>query len=320
MTNKDSNKSKILNSLSQTNWKAIVFFTSFTAMLWLILQFTKIHNASYELSIEFTEIPVKEVLSKEVILLPITIQETGFALFKKRFSENNIRFPLSALEKKDSVYLFQSSLFETQIGNQLDLPLEKFSIKSKEFVIPFTTKTSKKVPIHTYIEVNYVKSYASYRGVVISQDSIDIAGPVDKIDQISEIETEKLKLNYIKTNKVGSIPLVNPFSDAVVLSFDKVDYSIQVDKFTEQSFRLPIQLKNPPENFTVELIPDQITLKFQSSLEEMENISEEDFLVECDFESALSSVSVLIPKLVNQPKKAIRIQLEPNRVEYMLRK
>jgi len=113
---------------------------------------------------------------------------------------------------------------------------------------------------------------------------------------------------------------MKPFSDVVILEFENVNYNIEVEKFTEQSFSLPIELKNTPENYNVLLIPERVTVKFQSSLEDMENISEEDFQIECDFNSALNEISLLIPKLVNQPQKAIRIQLEPNRIEYILRK
>lgn len=320
MSKIEFNKAKIAKSFNRTNWKAILFFTIFTALLWLILQFTKVHNAEYKITIEFSEIPVKEVLSKKEIQLSTTIQQTGFSLFKKKFSENKISLPLSTLQKSDSVYIFQSNLFITQISNKLKLSTEDFNIQNTEIKIPYTTKSSKKIPLQTNVKVNYAKSYASYGGIKISKDSVKIAGPSDEISTISKIETEELMLSDLKRDKSGELKLIKPFSDAVILEFYSVKYNIEVEKFTENSFILPIQLKNSPEDYKVELIPNQVTVKFQSSLNEMENIIEDDFQIECNFESALNEASILIPKLVEKPNKAIRIQIEPNQIEYILRK
>jgi hypothetical protein len=320
MSSKVSTKNKILKSLSQANWKAFLFFTSFTFFLWLILQFTKTHKVDYEISIILSEIPVKEVLSDNQIKLSTTIEQTGFTLFKKQFSENSISLPVSALQKKDSAYVFQSSLFVAQIASELKLSLDHFSINTKDFGIPFTIKSSKKIPLVTNVNIGYAKSFASYVGLQIDRDSIKIAGPTDVISAISSIETEEVTLDELRKDKSGKLKLMKPFSDVVILEFENVNYNIEVEKFTEQSFSLPIELKNTPENYNVLLIPERVTVKFQSSLEDMENISEEDFQIECDFNSALNEISLLIPKLVNQPQKAIRSQLEPNRIEYILRK
>ena len=316
----ESNKSKIAQSLSQTNWKAILFFTSFTFLLWLILQFTKTHNVDYEISIEFTDVPVKEIISSKQVKLSANIQQSGFTLFKKKFSENKISIPISALAKKDSTYIFQSNLFIAQIAKSLKLSTEDFSINSKEFVIAFSEKATKKIPLHSNLKISYAKSYASYQGIQFEKDSIEIAGPLKDIEAISKIETEAVELKDLKKNLSAELSLKKPFSDEIVLEFNTVNYSIEVEKFTEQSFSLPIQLKNAPENYQVELLPDAITLKFQSSLEHMEEITEDDFEIECDFNLALDEASLLFPRLVKQPAKAIRTQLEPNRVEYILRK
>lgn len=320
MKEKSSNKNKLLQTLSKTNWKAIIFFTSFTFLLWLILQFTKTHKIDYEIKIEFSDIPVKEVLAIDQIQLSTTIQQTGFALFKKQFTDNTIHLSLNDLQKKDSVYLFQSSLFTSQIAQKMKLNVENFSINDKQVAIPFSTKSSKKIPLQTDIKVNYAKSYASYKGIEIDKDSIEIAGPINELAEINKIKTEALELKELKNNKSGKLKLLNPFSDKIIFEFDELNYEIQVEKFTEQRFLVPIELNNSPTQYKVRLIPEQISISFQSSLKDMENINVDDFQVVCDFDLALNEASLLVPKLVKQPKKAIRIQLEPNRIEYILLK
>jgi hypothetical protein len=315
-----SNKSKIVNFLSQANWKAFLFFTSFTFLLWLILQFTKTHKVEYEIRIEFIDVPVREVLSVKEVKLSSTMQQSGFYLFKKQFTDSKVSLPLSRLIKKDSSYVFQSSLFNSEIADQLMLASDEFMITNAEIEIPFQTKASKKVPLLTNFKINYAKSFTSYEGIQISQDSIKIAGPSDEIATISAIETEEVILKDLIKDKSGKVSLKKSYSDAVILAFDEVEFTVEVEKFTEQSFSLPIQLKNAPEDYEVVLLPDRVMVKFQSSLEDMENINEDDFLIEGDFNSALNEASLLIPKLVKKPNKAIRIQLEPNRIEYILRK
>lgn len=320
MSKKESNTSKIAQLWSRTNWKAILFFTIFTFLLWIILQFTKVHNANFDVTIEFSEVPVREVLAVKQIQLSTTIQQTGFSLFKKQFSENKIVLPLNTLQKKDSVYVFNSSLFTSQIANELKLSTEDFSIQNKEMDIPFSIKSSKKVPLQMNLKVGFAKSYASYNGIEVEEDSVKIAGPSNEIATISSVATEEVILKDLKSDKSGQLKLLKPFSEAVILEHSTVNYTIKVEKFTENSFSLPIQLQNPPAGYQVELIPKQVTIKFQSSLKEMETITEEDFEIGCNFNSALNEASLLIPKLLKTPKKAIRIQIEPHQIEYILRK
>lgn len=314
-----STKNSILEQLKKTNWKAIVFFTSFTFLLWLILQFSKTHTVTYKIDVEFEDIPVKEILQVEHIQLSASIKQTGFNLFKKQFTNSAISISMAEVPKNDSVYVFRSSVFAAQIANQLQISTEDLLIKNEEVAIPFSNKSTKKVPIRFNVEVSYATSFASYRGIQFDMDSIQIAGAEDVLSSIDEVETERLQLQKLKNNTSGKLILVNPFSDAVAFENLFVNYNLQVEKFSEQKFSVPVQLINTPDEFMVDLIPDEVVVKFQSSLTAMDEIEVEDFEVICDYKSALQQAYILVPKLNKKPKTAIRIQIEPNRIEYILR-
>lgn len=318
---KASSISKIIvKSITQTNWKAMLFFTSFTFLLWLILQFTKTHTIDYVISIEFSDVPVKEVLLKKEVDVTSTIKKTGFWLFKKNFMDSSIQLPVGELEKSDSVYLFQSKPLVSLISRKLDLAEADISIENKTLAIPFSIKSTKQVPIETRLKLNFSKSYASYDGVQWEMDSVKIAGPLHLLKDISSVKTADLILKNLNSKRSGELKLINPFPKEVVFEKASLGYNIHVERFTEQWFILPVQIENLPDKYQIELLPNKVEVGFQSSLEDMDDINPEDFEVVCDFNSALSKASLLIPKLKKQPKKAIRIQLQPNQIEYILRK
>lgn len=315
-----STKKAIVDSLRKTNWKAILFFTSFTFLLWLILQFTKTHTVNYPIRIQFKDIPVKQVLQVNEINLSATIKQTGFKLFKKKFTSATVQIAITELPQRDAEYIFKSNLYLSEIALQLNIPEDDLLIKNEEINLPFSIKSTKKIPIIFNVELSYAKSYASFKGIQFEMDSVQIAGSVDELSSISNIKTEVLQLQNIKEDISGELPLVTSFSENTALETPRVGYRIEVEKFSEQQFTIPIQLINAPDDFIVDLLPHEVTVKFQSSLRQLDDIEAADFEVVCDYSEALNKANILIPKLIKKPKSTIRIKIEPNRLEYILRK
>lgn len=313
-------QSKLIKILNQANWKAFLFFTTFTSIVWLLLQFTKEHTADYQLKIILTEIPVKEILSSKEVMVDVSVQQTGFALLKNQLSNKQIKLPVNALEKNSTFYVFDGNKFKNQIANELNLKNEDFIILSEKIQLQFSLKSSKVVPIRVPISISYAASFASYKGIEFSEDSVSIAGDANQLKDIRYIDTEDLVLKNLKTNQSGTIKLINPLPALISLEFESVKYMVEVEKFTEREFSIPVQLKNTPEEYQVSLFPDEIKVKFQSSVDDMEQINQDDFEIECDFKESLPEAAMLIPKLINAPEKAIRIRMSTQQVEYVLRK
>jgi YbbR domain-containing protein len=309
-----------LNVFEATNWKAITFFTSFTFVLWLILQFSKEHQIDYSLNIEFTDIPINEIVEKKSISLTSSLNETGFKIFQKEFTNKTITISLSKLEKYDDHYIFDVSLFASQIAEQLNVSSKNFNIENNRYRLPYAEKSIKKVAVNLNQKLEFSNAYASYSGVILSKDSIEIAGPKNAIRNIEAIESKQLSLTNLKKDEQGEIKLINPKPDLISIEKEYVDYTIQVEKFTEISLNLPIKLINSPDEYKVELIPQTVNLKFQTSIENADLFDEEDFLVVCDFNNAIENAYIIVPKIKKSPDKAIRLELDPKQIEYILRK
>ncbi|GGE21685.1 hypothetical protein [Psychroflexus salis] len=308
------------NAFETANWKAILFFTSFTFLLWLILQFSKEHKIDLELKVQFVDVPVNEILDKNQILLNTSLTETGFKIFKKELSKNTILIPISSLEKNEYFYTFKSSMFLSQVANQVDVSPTNINIEDVQYNLPYALKATKKVPIHFNANVSYAKSFSSYKGIQLSKDSIEIAGPKQIISSIKSIKTKKIALQELKANHKGEFELINPNPNLISLETKLMNFQIRVEKFTEISFTIPLQLKNSPEDYLVELIPEHVKLSFQTSIINAQLITEDDFAVVVDFNRALKKAYTLVPKLQKSSAKAIRVSIEPNQVEYVLRK
>ena len=309
-----------VNVFEATNWKAITFFTSFTFILWLILQFSKEHQIDYTIKIDFMDIPINEIVEKKSISLTSSINETGFKIFQKEFSNKAVSISLSKLDKNDDHYIFDVSLFASQIAEQLNVSSKNFNIENDRYRLPFAEKSIKKVAISLNEKVEFSNAYASYSGITLSKDSVEIAGPKNAISSIETINTKELVLENLKKDRKGKIELINPKPESISLENEDIDYTIKVEKFTEMSLNLPLKLINSPDDFKVELIPQTVNLKFQTSIENADLFDEEDFLIVCDFNDAIKNAYIIVPKIKKTPSQAIRLELDPNQIEYILRK
>ena len=121
----------------------------------------------------------------------------------------------------------------------------------------------------------------------------------------------------------------NSVSDSLQLSFnaaipmveirpDKVLYSLSVDKFTEGSVSVPLQLINVPSNVTAKVFPKRINVIFNVNLSNYELVKSSDFKVVVDFDQVESLSTSLTPEVKEAPSYVRDIRLSESTVQYLL--
>ncbi|MEE3147668.1 MAG: YbbR-like domain-containing protein, partial [Bacteroidota bacterium] len=98
----------------------------------------------------------------------------------------------------------------------------------------------------------------------------------------------------------------------------KVLYSLSVDKFTEGSVSVPLQLINVPANVTAKVFPKRINVIFNVNLSNYELVKSSDFKVVVDFDQVDDSSTSLTPEVKEAPVYVRDIRLSESTVQYLL--
>ena len=168
-------------------------------------------------------------------------------------------------------------------------------------------------------EINYSPGFDMIEDYKLAPDSIKVIGPKVLTDSITQVFTKHLKLNDINANITASVQLQLPEDlEEVKFSQDQVVVTAKVEKFTEGSIVVPVNIINIPDDVKIKFYPKTVSVLYYTSLTNFKTISSSSFIIECDYNELKAQDTYLIPKITQYPERVKNVRLNENRIEFIL--
>lgn len=312
-------KKFVRSEFKKSNVKSFAFFLVFSSLIWLIVQFSQQYTEIIKIPVLYENYPQDKLIDEKKGNLEIRVQQTGFQLAWFRFFGPNLKIDLSKLPS-DSLNLHYN-LIENHydLAKKLPIDMNKAEFLDKEILVPFQLKTNKNVPVISNVEVKYAKGYSSENEFHIFPDTVQISGPKSALDSIHNVETVKKKYKDLNRSLLDEIELVSPLQ-GVNPTPERVNFKLDVEKFTENELEIPIEIVNAPANLEISLYPQNIKVKYQVSLKRYKQIDKRDFRIVVDYRELIEDQNFLLAKAIKQPEAIQNIVLSPKKVQYIIKK
>lgn len=246
----------------------------------------------------------------------INFEGKGFNLLwlsiKKPFKDLKVVMPVSAnAQLPERFNISVSDCFLKQYGsNTQDLKISFTEPDSIHFL--FAKKLTKKVPVKFNVEINFRKRYGSGLGLQTETDSVTIAGTESALSNISEIETNQIKLSNLSNSTSLTFELLNPDSADIFLSTYSIKANIKVEEVTESSVNVPVASHG---NLTrLLIIPSTVKITFNTTLENAKNVNPADFLIST---IASDKNGYVIPVVKKQPTNVNVVFIDPPQLKVL---
>lgn len=316
--------SKIFEYLRQIiRAKRLNVFVLFLLLAFFISLLSKLtspttHTLQFEL--QPTKLPAHVLLVEDRLpVVDVTITTNGFSLLKFAFKKLKLNVDFSTLQKNDTAYYWDQSVHRAEIAQYFNSNTVIENIRPVAFSFSYATQFTKKVPVTINLQPEFVVGYDLKSPLHAQPDSITIVGPEQYLKAIDAVATEGLKMNAVKTDIDVALDLdISDFPSYLKFSTNQVQVLGTVDKFTEGTVSIPVQLVNLPEHLVVSIFPKEIPVVYYTTLSAYDAIRPEDFRIECDFNTLDRSSNVMIPKLVAYPRTAKTAALQINSLEYVI--
>ena len=315
-------KSKILRSIKSKRINVFLLFLALSFMFLLLTKLTK----DYTKTITFTIKPINAVenhvvLKDSIHKLDITISTYGFKFLKYYLSNPKVTLDLKDLDKINNQYIWTNSKGISHLNSQFSETVKILAVNPDSMVFRYDISNIKKVPIQLNSEVTFAPGYDILNDYSIIPDSIKIIGPKVLLDSINVIQTELLSLNEVNSDINTELNVILPDSSQnVVYSHKKVNIQGHIEKFTEGSVEVPVDVVNVPNNVVVNYFPKSINVLFYTSLSNYKKVNKNDFIVECDFSSFQEGTTFLDPVLVKFPENVRNLKLGQKHIEFIISK
>ena len=310
---------KIRSVYKTRKFNVFVFFV----LLALIYSMTSKLTSNYTKTIVFVVKPV-DVPSDQVVLdqsidsIRLELEGYGYNLAKYYIDQPIIEISLNDLNKVKSKYQWtkQRNFSDLQSKFNKSVRLVSSSVDQIEFIIE--QYESKKVPVELKLELDYKSGFDSFNEYKLSKDSIMITGPNSLIDTINMIQTHKLVLNQIDSEINTKIRIKPSENNNIIHSDTELDFQLKVEKFTEESIKVPITIVNIDDNMKINYYPKVVSVLYRVSIREYKSVNPMDFRVECDLNTINRDNSVLISSITKKPNNVRKCRIENNQIQYVI--
>ena len=307
------------NYISKGNARLFFALLLVTSGIWLIIQLSKTYNANLVVTIEITEVPVDQVLEKEMFTIDYELKTSGFKLFWLDFKSNLIDFELSKLDQSENAYTLNSKEIKASLTDKYSVNENNIKLNQDTFKIHFSEKEVKYVKVNPDINYSFAAGYNTVHQLKTDPDSIKISGKKNILDQIKYLKTEKVDISKVDDTINRFINIKIP-KEEINIEREQVKVYLPVEKFTEDEKVIPIQLVNVPDSLQVNYFPKNVSLNYLVAISKYNKITAEKFIVQCDFENRFSKQGIIIPKVIKKPQHIKNINISPSKIEFLIKK
>lgn len=303
-----------------------LFFLLLSTILWFLNALSREYSDKLDYPIRYVNFPPDFVLlNKPPNELSLDVKAYGYSLFYHKITPDVLplhvdfsKTPLRQLTFGDTMsYFIESGYLQNEIASQISSEIKLNDIKPDSIIFTFTKTISKKVPVSWVAKLEFQQPFRQKGNVQLNPDSVIIKGPQAIVNTLDSITTSPLLEQSINENKQFELNLVQ--HNFITLSHNSVIADIEVEKYTEHSVTVPLNIQNLPDSLHLISFPNKVRVNFLVNLENFKKISKYDFKAALDFEHTKRSLTNKIPVLLlSSPNEVQILNISPKQVEFIV--
>lgn len=306
----------------RTNFNSFLFFLIFAVVIWIVVQFSKEYDEIIYIPVEYVNVPQDKLITENnPDALKLRIEETGFRIAYKTLLPPTLYIDVSEAPQENGTFIYAIDEHREDIQAQTGVDFGKGQFLKDVILINYQQRKEKKLPVVSQLKVEFAAGYTSTGKLQLAPDSVTISGPDNILDTLNQLKTRPLTIQGVKNDLSGRVAVDTTHLSNVTLYLDQVEYSMDVEKFTEGSVEVPIELINVPQGLNVVIFPKEILLFYQANLKDFNEIDVSEFRVVCDFSTAGGeNQEVLRPEIREQPSEVTNVRLNEKKVSYIIKR
>jgi len=287
------------------------------------MKFSKTYEIGVEVRVDYVNIPRDKFIIRADTVLNFTVKANGFSLMTENLKKiNRIKIDLSRYPfRKSAGGTFE---YNIHINKETEKYIHGFFPFAEGFseISPRNLSTmmqpahGKWIPVKHNINFTPDKQHFVYGAIVVKPDSIYVTGPKNNIDRIIDIETAHIDLGIINETQYIKAALPEAHNRGFHLSQDKVDIRIPIERFTETTFEIPIEIPQTYDESNIKIFPEYAKIVVIVALKDFNELTPDMFDVSIDTGRGLTGNT--LPLVVRKKPPHINIsRIIPETVEFI---
>ncbi len=296
----------------------------FSAFIWLLIKLSDSYEFTFHVPVKYINVPEKKnIIPLSDTTFTIKVRTSGYNVL--RLKSFHFEYPVMVdvgkinARKEDNRFFVASNSFMPQLKEQFNRDITIYEINPDTLFFILQRQASKVVPVRVNLDLSFDSQFRLYDSLVINPDSVTISGYSTLLDSVHELHTEYKKIENVNKSFTLDMRINNPYDNSYVLNVSKQNISVHVpvEKFTEATFRLPVEIINTEEN--LQLFPDSVYLTCLVAMKDYEQIEQSMFSVVADFKDIqVEKANLAEIKLLSKPEHVKVTKISPETVEFVV--
>jgi len=312
------------------NRRAMFFFIFLfiSGIFWVLSSLDKSYTTIISYPVEYMNFPPNKVLVEDVPnKIKLGVSGQGYNILKLLISANNNpvifnvnSFSLNRLGSDETTrFYILTQMAKDKIKRQISENIVINDLQPDTIYFTFSERSVKKIPVKPNCLISIEKQYVLKDKIKINPDSILVEGARIFLDTMQYIytelvETKKLSKGFQKNVALKNIPHIKFDKEIVTLNID-------VEKYTEIEYTIPIQTINVPDSVNLLTIPSDVIVSFKVGISKFESTNLKQFKATVNYNEIGHSINEKLKvSIKNYPEFVEIVSFNPKSVNYLIKK
>ncbi|NOX86927.1 MAG: hypothetical protein GXO86_13350, partial [Chlorobi bacterium] len=175
----------------------------------------------------------------------------------------------------------------------------------------------KTVPVSPDLSLEFKPQFDLYEEPSVTPSKVKVFGPPSILDTLTGVSTQHLVLKNVYTDRKIDVGILNPAPGQLQFDPEIVSVSFRVEKFTESSVEIPIDLSRV--RLKIKTFPAIVKVNFKVAQKDFNNVQTNQFNVVPETEGVnLREVQELHLVIEKKPDFIRNVWLNPTDVEFLI--
>ncbi len=297
----------------------ILFSLIFALLLWTSVNLGNSFKTQVSVPVR-----IDRVAENKAIAVPLpdsvhfVIQGTGWQLLKMLLTPD-LHYTIDLVSARRSKQIFTMK----EIPDHVLIPdgVMILAADPETLHVQLDERIERRVAVVPDISVSYRNGFGIVGHMTAAPESITLSGARSLLERIDVWKTEALELSDINAPIEAQLPLSAKLQFELSRPETLVTVRFDVQPIAERTITdIPIEVLQVPERRNVVLIPPKISVIVRSGVNNVANITRNDFQAYIDYRSILLDTSGLMTVTIIGPDHVQIVQQDPQRIQYVVRK
>lgn len=292
-----------------------LFLLLVSSAMWFIVSLGRVYEANMPYTVYIKNKPDNiKFTTPDSVSFNLKLKGRGYDLFSYQLQgDNKIEIDFNDVTVQNGEITIPISKITPIVGKRINKNTRIISSSCNEIKFE-VDKSAYKCPVKISDNISLAPSYRLV-DIEINPSTVWVFG--DNAATFDCVYTEPVSYSDLRSDIKLKVNL--PSVNGCTYNVKDVDISIKVEPYVRKKIQLPINAVGFPKGYTIDAVPESVSLSFDVSAEKQAKINEKEFKVGIKYDSLHHNFN--IPQKV-QPLEtsagATNITISPSRVKYLI--